>query len=140
MKKLLFAFCFIFSFAAQAQYIFKVTPKTFEDEIGQSRTIIGIQARILGPIDVSLLSNNIERSFYIAFQLSDSTMYGGRNASTSQFIERAVTNGIAQATAEANIKAIVQALEFGTRSQKYLAAKQLALIYGHTLKDEEEQP
>lgn len=129
MKKLIgVSLIVLCAIAAQAQYIFKTAPKTFTDEIGLQKTVIGIQARIVSSVDIEL-SDKVERTFYIAFQLSDSTFFGQRNATTKEFIARAGGSP----SAEANIIAVVKALEFGTVAQKYAAAQQLSAIYGYTL-------
>lgn len=121
-------------------YIFNTVPKQFTDEVGQTRTVTGIVAVILGPIPVALYSN-FKREFYIAFRIAESEkLYGERNATTEQFIERAIANGATPEEANVTVLNIVKTLEFGTTNEKYVAALGLASMYSHTLLPLAEQP
>lgn len=120
-------------------YFFKVNPtRTFTDQANITRTVVGIAARIISNIIISL-SPIIEREFYIEFLLETGTRFGGMNVKTSEFVARMVLAGATQEYANEQITQIVKALEFGTAEQKYAAATGLAGIYGYGLAPIEEQ-
>ena len=110
-------------------FIFKVNAKSFTDEIGVSRTVTGIKAKIIGNIECNL-SEEFSRTFYIAFVLNTGVLYGERNASTNEFIARMIQAGADEATAKANVFNICKNLEYGTKEQKYNAGNYLANAYG----------
>ena len=91
-------------------FIFKVNAKSFTDEIGVSRTVTGIKAKIIGNIECNL-SEEFSRTFYIAFVLNTGVLYGERNASTNEFIARMIQAGADEATAKANVFNICKNLE-----------------------------
>ena len=119
-------------------FIFKVNAKSFTDEIGVSRTVTGIKAKIIGNIECNL-SEEFSRTFYIAFVLNTGVLYGERNASTSEFIARMIQAGADEVTAKANVLNICKNLEYGTKEQKYNAGNYLANAYGYELQPIENQ-
>jgi len=119
-------------------FIFKVNAKSFTDEIGVSRTVTGIKAKIIGNIECNL-SEEFSRTFYIAFVLNTGVLYGERNASTNEFIARMIQAGADEATAKANVFNICKNLEYGTKEQKYNAGNYLANAYGYELQPIENQ-
>lgn len=120
-------------------YFFKVQPnRTFTDQANITRTVVGISARIISNIVISL-SPLVEREFFIEFLLDTGTRFGGLNVKTSEFAARLVAVGATQEAANEQISGIVKALEFGTVEQKYAAATGLAQIYGYGLAPIEEQ-
>jgi len=119
-------------------FIFKVNAKSFTDEIGVSRTVAGIKAKIIGNIECNL-SEEFSRTFYIAFVLNTGVLYGERNASTNEFIARMIQAGADEATAKANVFNICKNLEYGTKEQKYNAGNYLANAYGYELQPIENQ-
>ena len=119
-------------------FIFKVNAKSFTDEIGVSRTVTGIKAKIIGNIECNL-SEEFSRTFYIAFVLNTGVLYGERNASTNEFIARMIQAGADEATAKANVFNICKNLEYGTKEQKYNAGNYLANAYGYELQAIENQ-
>lgn len=119
-------------------FIFKVNAKSFTDEIGVSRTVTGIKAKIIGNIECNL-SEEFSRTFYIAFVLNTGVLYGERNASTDEFIARMIQAGADEATAKANVFNICKNLEYGTKEQKYNAGNYLANAYGYELQPIENQ-
>lgn len=114
-------------------FTFKTIPKSFTDEVGVERTVVGIQAKMTISIDIDLLENNFSRQFFIAFLLESGTIYGQRNAYTSEFIRRSVENGIDETIARESVKTICKLLEYGTLEERYVASFQLAQIYGYEL-------
>lgn len=119
-------------------FIFKINAKSFTDEIGVSRTVTGIKAKIIGNIECNL-SEEFSRTFYIAFVLNTGVLYGERNASTNEFIARMIQAGADEATAKANVFNICKNLEYGTKEQKYNAGNYLANAYGYELQPIENQ-
>ena len=119
-------------------FIFKVNAKSFTDEIGVSRTVTGIKAKIIGNIECNL-SEEFSRIFYIAFVLNTGVLYGEINASTNEFIARMIQAGADEATAKANVFNICKNLEYGTKEQKYNAGNYLANAYGYELQPIENQ-
>lgn len=124
---------------SEAQFTFSVVPRTFTDEINVSRTVTGIQAKIISTIDINLTDTGFSRVFYVAFVLESGKVFREFNASTNEFITRAVDTGIPEATAKTNVINICRLLEYGTKQEKYAAAQQLAAIYGYILKPLNEQ-
>ncbi len=137
MKKIIL-FLLLTSLGSNAQYVFKVVPKTFTDELGISRTVIGITAKSISSIDVDLNSEVI-RIFTIGFQLSDSTFLPKRTVDTEAFIQKSILAGAQEEQARTQIKDICYKLEYGTSLQKYNAAVLLAQLYGYALKPKDEQ-
>lgn len=136
MKKTILLFVFqFFALAINAQqFTFKTNEKTFTDEIGVTRTVLGIRATIVSNIDCNLSDSTFNRTFYIEFVLSTGTTYGQRNASTDEFVSKMVTLGMTESAAKNAVESICKNLEYGTIPQKYSAAQQLAGSYGYTLK------
>lgn len=136
MKKIiailaLIIFC---STATVAQFTFSVVPRTFVDEINVERTVTGIQAKIVSNIDINISETEFSRTFYVAFILESGKAFREFNATTDEFITRQTDAGLSESTAKTNVKNICKLLEYGTRTEKYAAAQQLAGIYGYTLK------
>jgi len=119
-------------------FSFKTEPRVITDEVGVTRTIVGIQARIVDSIDIGL-NLPFKRTFFIAFVLATGTIYGARNATTEEFIGKAIENGANEETARAYLFQICRLLEYGTQAEMYLAGQQLAALYGYTLLPIEEQ-
>lgn len=141
MKKLIsvLALIIICSSLTIAQFTFSVVPRTFTDEINVERTVTGIQAKMISPIDVNLSDSTFSRTFYVAFILESGKVFREFNASTDEFISRAVEAGTNPIIAKANVETICRLLEYGTKPEKYAAAQQLAGIYGYALKPINEQ-
>lgn len=138
MKNFLLLSFIVLSSVCQAQYTFKVTPKTFTDEVGVSRTVTGIQARIVSNIEINL-GIDVSRTFFIQFQLQDNSFTGQRNATTDEFIAKAVSQGASEENATSQVRDICYKLEYGTSTQKYNAAVILAGMYGYQLLPKAEQ-
>lgn len=119
-------------------YFFKVIPRTFTDQVDTERTIVGISAKINNDIEISIPAQ-VDRGFRVDFLLATGTRYGAFNTHTSEFANKAIEAGMPEAAARAQIRQIVQGLEFGTDAQIYAAASALAGIYGYTLAPIEEQ-
>lgn len=119
-------------------YFFKTNPYTFTDHVNDTRTVVGIHARINTNIVVQI-PRDVSRGFFIDFMLETGARYGSFNVTTKEFVSKAVAGGAAQEEGEAQILQIVQALEFGNDAQVYAAASALAGIYGYTLAPIEEQ-
>lgn len=141
MKNFLFSFfLLIASFISNAQsFSFKTNSKTFTDEVGVTRTVTGIRAKIAGNIDCDLSDSTFNRLFYIEFVLSTGSAYGQRNASTDEFVAKMVALGMSENAAKNAVLLICKNLEYGTIAEKYAAAQQLAGSYGYTLKPISEQ-
>ena len=141
MKNLILSFLLLFSaLATNAQsFTFKTNEKTFTDEIGVERTVVGIRAKIVSNIDCNLSDSTFSRTFYIEFVLATGTIFGQRNAGTGEFITKMVDSGMTESSAKNAVENICKNLEYGTKQQKYGAAQQLAGSYGYTLKPIEEQ-
>lgn len=133
MKYLVILFTF-FVFSTNAQmHNFKTESFTFIDATKASRTIVAIKAKMIGNIDCNLSDSTFFRSFYISFQLSTGAEYNEINSDTDRFVVQLLTKGYTEASAKTAVKSICLGLEYGTRQQKYDAAKSLALGYGYTL-------
>lgn len=122
----------------QSEFVFKVVSKSFADEIGVTRTVIGIKAKIVGNIECNL-SEIFSRQFYISFVLDNGLDYGQRNASTSEFIARMIQQGTTEEDANLAVFNICKNLEYGTKEEKYSAGAFLASAYGYTLLPIEQQ-
>lgn len=114
-------------------FFFKVQPtRTFVDEVGISRTVVGIHALIVNNIPVNV-SPTTNFSFFIKFLLATGVEFGQRNVETSEFVSQAVDAGYPIEQAQSNMMQIMQGLIFGNESQKYAAAGALAGLYGYSL-------
>jgi len=122
------------SFSMNAQmHTFKTQPYTFVDATKASRTITGIKAKMIGSVDCNLSDSTFFRSFYIVFTLSTGADYDETNSDTDKFTEKLVASGYTLTQAKTAVRSICSGLEYGTRQQKYDAAKALALGYGYSL-------
>ena len=113
-------------------YTWNVVPKTFTDEVGQARTITGIQARTVSNIEFNKEEFK-EHTLYICFVQDTGLFYGERNVSTTTFVEKMVAGGATEEVANATIKAIMKDLCFGTVAQMEAKASILAGLYGYEL-------
>jgi hypothetical protein len=113
-------------------YTWNVTPKTFTDEIGQSRTITGIQCSIVSPIQFDR-NEDKEHTLYIAFVQETGIIYGERNATSTTFIQKMVDDGMSVKDATASVKSILKSLSFGTLEEMEASAGILAGLYGYSL-------
>lgn len=119
-------------------FVFKVISKSFADEIGVTRTVVGIKAKIVGNIECNL-SEVFSRQFYISFVLDNGLDYGQRNASTNEFVARMIQQGTSEEDANLAVYNICKNLEYGTKEEKYSAGAYLAGAYGYQLLAIEEQ-
>lgn len=123
----------------QKKKMYKIKPKTYTDEAGITRTLIGIHTWILG-ISHIYLDSPFSKTFYIAFeQEGSSNRIGERNVTTGEFVIKMVLSGMPEEQANQMVKTLCSALEYGTREQRYQAAVQLAASYGHELLPIEQQ-
>lgn len=113
-------------------YTWNVTPKTFTDEIGQLRTITGIQCKLVSPIQFDR-NENKEHTLYIAFVQETGVLYGERNTTSETFIQKMVQDGSSVADATASVKEILKTLCFGTISEMEASAGILTGLYGYSL-------
>jgi hypothetical protein len=142
MKTTILIFSILFSalFSNAQTFTFKVTPYTFQDETRKSVTITGIRAKIISNVDCNLSDSTFYRQFYIDFKTTTVESFGGLNTDTGKMSSELSANmSITLATAKALILDICKKLEYGTISEKYSAAGQLAGGYGYTLKPLSEQ-
>jgi hypothetical protein len=130
-----------FALVSNAQsFYFKVEPFTFEDETRKLITVHGIRAKMISNIDCNLSDSTFYRQFYIDFKTTTAENFRGLNSDTGIMSSELATNmSIPLANAKALIKDICKKLEYGTISEKYSAAGQLAGGYGYTLKPLSEQ-
>lgn len=141
MKTLILVILFaVFALSTNAQmHAFKTDPYTFTDATKASRTIVGIKAKMISNIDCNLSDSTFFRSFYIVFQLENGADFDETNSDTDRFVQQLVAKGYTDTQAKAAVKNICLGLEYGTKQQKYDAAKSLALGYGYTLRPLSEQ-
>jgi hypothetical protein len=134
MKNLLVILLTVFAFSTNAQmHTFKTDDYTFIDATKAERTITGIKAKMINNIDCNLSDSTFFRSFYIVFQLATGAEFGETNSDTDKFVKQLITKGYTQEQAKTAVKNICNSLEYGTKPQKYEAAKSLALGYGYIL-------
>ena len=140
MKNLLVILFTVFAFSVKGQmHTFKTDAYTFTDATKAERTIVGIKAKMIGNIDCNLSDSTFFRSFYIVFELSTGANFDETNSDTDRFVKQLITKGYTEAQAKTAVKSICSGLEYGTKQQKYEAAKSLALGYGYTLRPIAEQ-
>ena len=113
-------------------YTWNVTPKTFTDEIGQTRTITGIQCKLVSPIDFDR-NEYKEHTLFIAFVQESGLLYGERNTTSETFIQKMVQDGSTLPNATASVKQILKNLSFGTLEEMESSAEILANLYGYNL-------
>lgn len=113
-------------------YTWAVTPKTFTDEVGQERTIVGIKCGNTGRIEFNRTEYK-DLDLYLAFVQDDGILYGARNVNTATFVQKMVDGGMPEAQAKGTIKAIMRDLCFGTVAEMESKASILAGLYGYTL-------
>lgn len=118
--------------------IWKTTPKTFTDEVGQERTIVGILARLVSPIDFNLEEFK-ELSIYLAFQTDKGNLHGERNVYTKDFELKLIAQGMPDAQAKAQVKSIIKNVCFGTVAEMYQSGAILANMYGYSILSLENQ-
>lgn len=116
----------------------KVESKTFTDEVGQSKTIVGIECKSVSPI-VFDLNEFKEHTLFLEFRTSTGGSHGGRNIYTRDFELKMIAGGVAEQTAKAQVKGLIKNICFGTVAEMYASAGVLAGMYGYTLLPIEEQ-
>jgi hypothetical protein len=116
----------------------KVTPKTFTDEVGQSKTIVGIECKLVNPI-IFDLNEFKEHSLCLAFRTSTGGIHGERNVYTKDFELKMVGSGATEQVAKAQVKGLIKNICFGTPAEMYASATVLAGMYGYALLPIEEQ-
>jgi hypothetical protein len=133
MKKITFLLLFSFALTANAQYTWKVTPKVFSDEIGQSRTIVGIQCKDVTVTEIDTVLNK-NRILFLCFVEDNGKIYRPRNINTSELVLDLVAAGVAPAAANAKVRAIMRALLVPTNDAEIRSfVELLAGLYGYTL-------
>lgn len=113
-------------------YIWNVVPKTFTDEVGQSRTIVGITCRLSAPTEFNREEFK-EKQLWIAFVQDNGALYGERNVSTSTFVQKMIDEGATELQAKTQVKNILMKLDYGTLAQIEANAAILAGLYGYQL-------
>lgn len=116
----------------------KVESKTFTDEVGQSKTIVGIECKLVSPI-VFDLNEFKEYTLFLEFRTSIGGTHGGRNIYTRDFELKMIAGGVAEQTAKAQVKGLIKNICFGTVAEMYASAGVLASMYGYALLPIEEQ-
>lgn len=119
-------------------YTWNVVPKTFIDEVGQSRIIVGIQCKLISNI---IFDRNEYKPFelWLAFVQDTGALYGEKNVPTETFVKKMTDVGMPEAQAQGTVKAIIKDLCFGTKSQMEDKATILAGLYGYQLAPETPQ-
>lgn len=110
----------------------KVQPKTFTDEVGQEKTIVGIECKLTSPI-VFNLEEFKGHNLFLEFKTSTGASHGGRIIYTKDFEVKMVSGGVPEQTAKAQVKGIIKNICFGTSAEMYASASVLAGMYGYTL-------
>lgn len=116
----------------------KVQSKTFTDEVGQEKTITGIECKRVTPT-IYDLNEYKEHTLFLEFRTSTGGSHGGRNIYTRDFELKMIASGVPEQTAKAQVKNIIKNIEFGTVAEMYASAGVLASMYGYTLLPIEEQ-
>jgi hypothetical protein len=113
-------------------YTWNVVPKTFTDEVGQFRTIVGIQCKLISNI---VFDRNEYKPFdlWLAFVQDTGALYGERNVNTSTFEQKMIDGGMPEVQAKGTVKAIMKDLCFGTVVEMEAKAAILAGLYGYQL-------
>lgn len=113
-------------------YIWNIVPKTFTDEVGQQRTIVGIKCGIVSPIQFDK-NEYKEHQLYLAFVQDTGALHGEKNVNTADFVKKMTDSGVPEPQAKAQVKAILKDLCFGTVQEMEQKAAILAGLYGYAL-------
>jgi len=116
----------------------KVVEKTFTDEVGQERTISGIECKLVSPIIFNLTEFK-EHSLHLSFRTSTGSSYGERNVYTKDFELKMISGGASEQMAKAQVKGLIKNMCFGNVNEMYASAGVLASMYGYTLLPIEQQ-
>ena len=127
-------FILLLAVSAQAQFYFKVQPKSFLSMKGDTTTIVGIKASFIGNLDLSLTEDTLyNRTFYISFVTDEGNQINAFNTTSQLIVDDMIKAGATQSQAIGQMNAIIKELTFGTRLKKYQQAQLLAYKYGYGL-------
>lgn len=113
-------------------YIWEVVPKSFTDEVGETRTIVGIMCSSVSAVEYSRNEFKV-RDLWIAFVQDSGALYNARYFSSNQFVEKLVSSGDSEEKAQAKVKSILKGLDYGTLEEIETNAEILASMYGYVL-------
>lgn len=113
-------------------YTWEVVPKSFTDEVGTERTIVGIQCSAVSAVEYSREEFKV-RDLWIAFVQDSGLLYNARYFSSNQFVDKLVASGDTEDVAKAKVKSILKGLDYGTLQEIEENAEILAEMYGYTL-------
>jgi len=113
-------------------YTWEVVPKSFIDEIGIPRTIVGIQCSAVSAVEYSRNEFKV-RELWIAFVQDSGLLYNPRYFSSNEFVEKLVASGDTEGVAKEKVKSILKGLDYGTLEEIEKNAEILAEMYGYSL-------
>jgi hypothetical protein len=113
-------------------YTWEVVPKSFTDEVGITRTIVGIQCSAVSAVEYSREEFKV-RDLWIAFVQDSGLLYNARYFSSNQFVEKLVSGGDTEEEAQIKVKSILKGLDYGTLQEIEENAEILASMYGYVL-------
>jgi hypothetical protein len=113
-------------------YIWDVEPKSFTDEVGETRTIVGIMCSAVSAVEYSRNEFKV-RDLWIAFVQDSGSLYNPRYFSSNDLVQKLIENGETEADAQAEVKSILKGLDYGTLAEIELNAQKLAEMYGYSL-------
>jgi len=113
-------------------YTWDVVPKTFTDEVGEEKTIVGIQCNIVSTVEINRTEFK-SRDLWIAFVQDNGSLHNARYISSNTFVSKMIAQGASEAYAQATVKAILKGLDYGTIAEIEANAAILAGLYGYTL-------
>lgn len=113
-------------------YIWDVEPKSFTDEVGETRTIVGIMCSAVSAVEYSRNEFKV-RDLWIAFVQDSGSLYNARYFSSNDLVQKLVAGGETEEEATLNVKSVLKGLDYGTLEEIELNAEKLASMYGYVL-------
>ena len=111
--------------------IFKIQPKTFVDDLGIERTVIGLEARVISNVEFNLDSFQDLQLFVKRW--TSGSVHTATNPTIKEFVDMAIEKGMPYESAVTQVNTMLAGICFGSVEQKYQAAQGLASIYGFVL-------
>lgn len=118
-------------------YTWDVVPKSFVDEVGEEKTIVGIQCNIVSMVEFNR-NEYKERELYIAFVTDNGSLHNPRYISSMSFVKKMVLEGVPEEIAQFQVKSILKGLDYGNLAEIEQNAAVLASMYGYQLVSNEE--
>lgn len=113
-------------------YIWDVVPKSFTDEVGETRTIVGIMCTAVSAVEYNRNDFKI-RDLWIAFVQDSGSLYNARYFSSNDLVQKLVSEGKTEEEAQSEVKSILKGLDYGSLEEIETNAEKLASMYGYVL-------